>query len=173
MLLDGEQFNDQLTNYERSAWRFETQPMYAMPNEQPTLASFLAGEPRPQGYNRDWHDLVTGLLASGRTIGRVRTIRQPLTDYQRYQLAWGIPGNVEAGEDIRILDITGDSLDLPAHDFWLFDESTVVILNFYPEGSLHSVEQLESPDLGYYLKARDTALAHAVPFHEWNARSER
>ena len=96
---------------------------------------------------------------------------QPSTDYQRFQLAWAIPGNIDAGVDIRILDLTDLDLDLPSQDFWLFDEETVVDLNFRPDGTLVNVDRLEDPNLGQYLKRRDTAVAHAVPFSSWNART--
>ncbi|WP_020673379.1 DUF6879 family protein [Amycolatopsis nigrescens] len=135
-LLKGQAFSARFSDYKRSAWRFETQPVYTMPGEQPGLARFLAGEPQPAGHNDDWHEKVRSWVSAGKSIGRARTVRQPLTDYQRYQLAWGIPGNVEAGEDIRILDLTEDDLGLPDQDFWLFDDSTVVHLNFNPDGTL-------------------------------------
>jgi hypothetical protein len=111
------------------------------------------------------------MVAAGKTIGRVRTVRQPLTEYQRYQLDWGIPGNIEAGEDIRILDLTNLELDLPSQDFWMFDETIVVHLNFRQDGTLINHDRLENPDLNQYLRWRDTALAHAVPLSEWNART--
>jgi hypothetical protein len=53
----------------------------------------------------------------------VRIVRQPLTEYQRYRFAWGIPGNMQAGEDIRVLDVTQDDCGLPlaGTDWWMFD----------------------------------------------------
>lgn len=171
MLLDSEHFNLHFTGYERSAWRFETQPTYTMPNEQENFRRFRAGEPKPEGHNAAWHEMVRSLVAAGKTIGRARVVRQPLTEYQRYQLAWGIPGNIAAGEDIRILDLTNLELDLPSQDFWLFDETIVVHLNFRPDGTLINVDQQENPDLTRYLTWRDTARAHAVPLSEWNART--
>lgn len=171
MLLSREEWIRHFEDYQRSAWRFETQPTYTMPNEQENFRRWRAGEPQPEGHNADWHDEVRSLVAAGKTIGRARVVRQPLTEYQRYQLAWGIPGNVEAGEDIRILDLTNLDLDLPSQDFWMFDETIVVHLNFRPDGTLINHDRLENPDLTQYLTWRDTALAHAVPLSEWNART--
>lgn len=168
MLLNGEHFAKHLRDYERYAWRLETQPVYTMPNEQPALKRFLAGEPRPEKHNSSWRTNVRAMVEAGKEIGRVRTVRTPLTDYQRYQLAWGIPGNVQAGEDIRILDLTEDDLGLPEQDFWLFDDSTVVHLNFNPDGTLLDIEQLDDPDLPKYLAWREIALKHAVPFSEYD-----
>ncbi|SFT84777.1 hypothetical protein SAMN04487904_110134 [Actinopolyspora lacussalsi subsp. righensis] len=171
MLLDGEQFGQYLTDYKRTAWRFETQPAYAMPNEQDNLNRWRAGEPKPEGHNATWHETVRKAVNAEKTIGRVRTVRQPLTEYQRFQLDWAIPGNIEAGEDIRILDLTDLELSLPSQDFWVFDDETVVDLNFRPDGTLINVDKLEDPDLDQYLKWRDTALAHAVSLTDWNART--
>lgn len=155
----------------RTAWRFECQPSYAIPRENASFALWKTGEPKPADHNSAWHERVRGYLADGKTLGRARVVRRPLTVYQRYQLDWGIPGNIDAGEDIRILDMTDLDLDLPDQDFWLFDDEIVVHLNFESDGTLINVDQLENPDLLQYRKWRDTALAHAVPFSEFDART--
>nr|BFF02696.1 hypothetical protein GCM10020241_43710 [Streptoalloteichus tenebrarius] len=128
---------------------------------------FLAGEPKPEDHNSDWHEIVRSYVAAGKSIGRVRVVRRPLTDYQRYQLAWGIPGNIAAGEDIRVVDITDDDWGLPDQDFWLFDQSTVVHLNFAPDGALRDIELVDNPDLDRYLNWRDTALKNAVSYEKY------
>ena len=155
----------------RSAWRFECQPTYAIPREDDDLVRWRAGEPEPEGHNEEWHERVRSYVAAGKTVGRVRVLRRPLTEYLRFQLDWAIPGNIEAGENIRILDVTDLELDLPSHDFWLFDESLVVDLNFNPDGMLINLDQRENPDLTQYLTWRDTAMAYAVSLSEWNART--
>lgn len=161
----------QFAECQRSAWRFECQQTYTMPREQDNLSRWRSGQPKPEGHNAEWHERVKGYLADGKTIGRVRVIRRPLSEYIRFQLDWAIPGNIEAGEDTRILEMTELELDLPAHDFWLFDDQLVVDMNFNPDGTLINLDQRENPDLAMYRKWRDTALAHAVPFSEWNART--
>lgn len=168
-VLDGAAFGKVFDSYERSAWRFEAQPVYTIPGE--LLARFLAGGPEPPSFNEDWHQDVRSWVAAGKTIGRARVVRRPLTDYQRYQLAWGIPGSVSAGEDIRILDLTEGDLGLPDQDFWVFDESKVVRLNFNPNGTLFNIELVDNPDLSRYLDWKDTAMKHAVTLTEWNART--
>jgi hypothetical protein len=139
-----------------------------MPNEQPSIALFRQGKPKPEGHNARWHETVRKNLAGHRTIGRVRVVRTPLTEYQRYQLAWGIPGNIEAGEDIRILNLseTGD-LGLPDQDWWIFDAERVVHLNFRPDGSIIDRELIDDPDLAQYLDWQNVALRHAVPYTDF------
>lgn len=168
MLLDGESWRSVFDSFERTAWRFEAQATYTMPAEAENLARFLRGEPKPQGHNARWHERVRAYVETGRTVGRVRVVRQPLTDYQRYQFAWGIPGNIQAGEDIRVLDATGDSFGLPltGQDWWMFDASRVVHLNFRPDGTQSSRETYEG-DVAPYLEWQRIALEHAVPFEEY------
>ncbi|MFD5000969.1 DUF6879 family protein [Streptomyces buecherae] len=164
MLLDGDAWQAYFRDFQRSAWRFEVQPRYTMPAEAESLARFLRGEPKPENHNAAWHVTVGRAREAGKTIGRVRVVRRPLTDYQRYQFAWGIPGNIKAGEDIRVLDLTDSDIRLPEQDFWLFDESIVVHLNYRPDGTQINRELIEDPDLSTYLAWRDRARESAVPF---------
>ncbi|MFF1694472.1 DUF6879 family protein [Streptomyces sp. NPDC058257] len=168
MLLDGEEWRRFFDTFEREAWRFEAQPTYSMPKEQENVARFLRGESKPDGHNARWHERVRGYVESGRRIGRVRIVRQPLTDYQRYQFAWGIPGNLAAGEDIRVLDVTQEGYGLPLSgcDWWMFDEIRIAHLNFRSDGTQISRVTYEG-DPAPYREWKRIALEHAVPFEEY------
>ncbi|MFF2618161.1 DUF6879 family protein [Kitasatospora sp. NPDC058046] len=122
--------------------------------------------PCPRRPRTSRHRRVHGFVSSGRTIGRVRVVRRPLTDYQRYQFAWGIPGNITAGEDIRILDATERDLGIPDQDWWLFDGSSAVHLNFRPDGTQINRE-LVTGDMRQYQEWKELALAHSAPFLEF------
>ncbi|MFD4888664.1 DUF6879 family protein, partial [Kitasatospora sp. NPDC058402] len=166
MLLDGDQWRAHFDSYQHEAFRFEAQPAYTMPREAESLARFLRGEPKPIDHNAAWHRRVHGFVSSGRKIGRVRVVRHPLTDYQRYQFAWGIPGNIAAGEDIRILDTTEGNFGIPDQDWWLFDDTSAVHLNFRPDGTQINRE-LVSGDMRRHREWKRIALAHSVPFSEY------
>ncbi|MGW0910687.1 DUF6879 family protein [Streptomyces sp. NPDC002784] len=173
MLLDGDEWRRTFDAFQRDAWRFEAQPTYTMPKETENVARFLRREPKPTDHNSRWHERVHDYVASGRSIGRVRIVRQPLTDYQRYQFAWGIPGNIQAGEDIRILDVTHNDYGLPLSgtDWWMFDATQVVRLNFRPDGTQINRE-LFTGDIAPYLEWKRIALAHSVPFFEYVKEAE-
>ncbi|GGV03404.1 DUF6879 family protein [Streptomyces spectabilis] len=168
MLLDGDGWRRYFDAFEREAWRFEAQPTYTVPKEQANVARFLRGEAKPADHNVRWHERVRGYVVSGRYVGRVRVVRQPLTDYQRYQFAWGIPGNIAAGEDIRVLDVTREDHGLPlsGRDWWMFDETRVAHLNFRPDGTQINREAYEG-DPAPYQHWKRTALERAVPFEEY------
>ncbi|MDX2682290.1 hypothetical protein PV333_39535 [Streptomyces sp. NY05-11A] len=94
-------------------------------------------------------------------------MRQPLAPYSRYLFGWGVPGNVAAGEDYRIIDLTDrPNPGLPEQDFWLFDETTVVQINYRPDGTQIN-RVLFAGDIVPYLEWRRVELAHSVPFAEY------
>ena len=81
---------------------------------------------------------------------------------------------MEAGEDVRILDLT-DQPDpgLPAQDFWLFDDSAVVRMDYDADGTQLGRELLEGIDPAPYVAWKHLALEHAEPFTEnWVNRVE-
>lgn len=141
-----------------------------MPGEADELRRFRAGEQPPAGYHYGWLDTMADARRAGKTVRRVRVVRRPLTDYIRYEFSWGFVYNVEAGEDIRVLDRTDQSgPELPDHDFWLFDDTTVVKLLYRPDGTQIVRELLEHPDLDAYLRWRDVAWQAAIPFRDFRA----
>lgn len=165
----GAEWGTYFDEFATSAFRLEVRQIYTMPVEQPNVQLFLAGGEKPAGHNAAWHGRIETIAASGRTVQRAKVIRRPLTDYLRYQRAWSIPGNVAAGEDYRMVDITEGDWGLPGQDFWLFDETTVVHLDYHPDGTFAGAELVEDPDLENYLGWRNVALSHGVSFGEWNA----
>jgi hypothetical protein len=162
-----EQLGALFGGFSRSAFRMETHQVYAMPTEADELSWFLEGQPLPDGFNSGWHETIRRNLAAGKTMQRLKVVRRPFTDYTRFLFEWAIPGNVEAGEDYRILDATDRDTGIPEQDFWLFDESAVALLNFNPDGTLRDREQVDESELEKYLHWRDVALAESVPFVEY------
>lgn len=169
MTLTREQLGALFGSFTRSAFRMETHQVYTMPTEADELSGFLAGRPMPDGFNSGWHETIRRNRAAGKTMQRLKVVRRPFTDYTRFLFEWAIPGNVDAGEDYRILDATDNDPGIPEQDFWVFDESTVALLNFNPDGTLRDRELVDESELEKYLHWRDTALAEAVPFVEYRA----
>ena len=166
--LDADEFWRYFEDFTTLAWRWETQPTYTMPSEQQNVSNFLAGQPKPDNHNASWHDDIRAWAQRGKTLARVRVFSEPLTDYQRYQAGWTIPGNVAAGEDVRILAAPlAVNLGLPKYDFWIIDSKTVVHLNFEPDGRLIDRELITNPDLEHYLSWQQQAIYYSVPFSEW------
>lgn len=173
MRLEGDNWRTFFDSYRRRAFRLETLPSYAMANEQAEYATFLTTGELDIPDDDPWLARVRHFRQTGRWIGRVHVIRRPLTDYLKYEFAV-YRRTVEAGEDVRILDLT-DQPDpgLPAQDFWLFDDSAVVRMDYDADGTQLGRELLEGIDPAPYVAWKHLALEHAEPFTEnWVNRVE-
>ncbi|MEU5534156.1 DUF6879 family protein [Streptomyces sp. NPDC020362] len=163
--LDGDEWIAYFRNFKSSAFRLEVHQTYTLPAETETFHAFLAGKPMPEGFNERWHQTIRDNTAAGRTMTRAKIVRLPLTPYSRFLIEWGITGNAAAGEDYRILDLTDrPNPGLPEQDFWMFDETTVVHLNYRTDGTQINRELIRDPDIGTYLAWRDLTLESAIPF---------
>lgn len=168
-VISDQQFWRLLAGFERSAWRFEQQPSYAVGYEQDQFDLFLAGAPEPPTENRElgaWMAQVKQQTGSGRTVGRVRIVDDPITDYQRW-MQWMDRWNREAGETIDylprararqagIVPAAGDS------DWWLFDDTVLMLMHFNTDGERTHVELVvEELEVFGARSVRDAAIAAA------------
>lgn len=169
MLLETDEWRAYFQRFKRSAFRLEVHQVYTMPGEEEDVRRWLAGESKPADDNNRWHTVIRANVAEGKTMQRAKIVRQPFTEYTRMLMEWFVPDNVAAGEDYRIIDITNRKIDLPNQDFWMFDEETVVHLNYRADGTQINRELIDNPDIGEYLRWRDIALKESVPFSEYRA----
>lgn len=168
MRLEGDAWQRFFDSFTRSAWRLELHPVYTVPQETDAISRWRAGERLPEDHWSPWMERVAGYRAAGRGLGRVHVVRRPLSEYIRFEFDWYYRHHARAGEEIRILDLTGKpDPGLPDHDFWLFDERQVVKMIYRPDGTQIGRELIERPDIEMYIKWRDTARAGAVPALEY------
>jgi hypothetical protein len=72
---------------------------------------------------------------------------------------------VRTSASLDLTDQAGPAL--PDHDFWLFDDITVVKLLYRPDGTQIGRELLDKPDLDAYLAWRDATWQAAIPFRDY------
>ncbi|MET7297818.1 DUF6879 family protein [Embleya sp. NPDC005575] len=171
MLLTGDDFNDLFRSFEASAFKMETRDFYDVEGERTEFRLFLDGGRMPE----EWHDnpWVREIVGAGKTMSRVHVLRSPLTDYLRFELGWGYPGNIAAGENIQIVDLTEKAVDgLPDHDFWLFDDSRIYRMHYTDGGEFIGAAPLADESLETYRSYRDTALFHGEPYLSYWARAQ-
>lgn len=162
--------NDLWSTFRRCAFRLETLPEYRMPNEVGRQELYMSGAPRPQDYNADWHADIRRWASQGKILQRVRVVRPPLTDYQHRQFDWAYPGNLQAGEDTRVLDgAKADELGLPGWDFWFFDDEVVLRLNYTEDGTFADRSVLSDADPDQFRRYRELALTHSTVFWTYRA----
>lgn len=164
------------SSFQHSAFRMETLPAYQIEGEAQSLALWRAGEPEPEWRkDREWLALVRHNIAAGKFMQRVRVVRRPLSDYVRFELDWGYPANVKAGEDIRVWEL-GPGDELPyvpepdrGYDFWCFDGVTVVRLEYDDEGRF-----IQPVDVSEYasrfIACQNYVMRRAMPFSDYRTR---
>jgi hypothetical protein len=160
-----------MASFKQSAFRLEALPLYDMPGERDEFQRYLSGEKPPSDLHYRWLDTLADGRTAGKVFQRVRVVTSPLTDYIKYEFAWGYVFNVKAGEDIRVLDLAvKPDPGLPRQDFWLFDDSIVVRMDYRPDGSQIGRELLEGVDPAPYVEWKRLALENSEPFMEYYAK---
>ncbi|MPZ65628.1 MAG: hypothetical protein GEU83_08965 [Pseudonocardiaceae bacterium] len=173
-VLTTEEFAELFRSARCSARHMENRDRYDVPGEREELRRFLDGdwtESDERHERTGWERTVRGLVDQGRRFERVRIVPEPLTDYLRFEL-FGCRLNVEFGEDVRYLDrAEAVRLDLPDHDFWVFDSTTLVLLRFTADDRPLTHEIVTDPELVVRHESwMDVAMSHAIPYVDYLAQ---
>jgi hypothetical protein len=126
------------------AYRLEARQVYTSADEAEDYARWLRGEPSPEmSWQTDpWLANVRATTDRGARWQRVRLVRRPLVDYTRWELG-ELLANVEAGEDVRILDLNQHPHfeRLEHQDFWLLNDDPPLKLLYDDAGRLIALER--------------------------------
>ncbi|MFG2179529.1 DUF6879 family protein [Streptomyces abikoensis] len=168
MFLDGEAWRARFLDFEREAWRLETLPQYLMPQEAQELQAFRSGaRVDPARVSNQYTDRLRRQVVEGRAQGRVHIVTRPLSEYLRFEFSRYYAPHALAGEEIRILDVTGRRNPLEGvQDFWMFDHSEVVLMHYHPDGRQISREVHEG-DVAPFIEYQRIAMEESVPFEEY------
>ncbi|MFI5985740.1 DUF6879 family protein [Streptomyces sp. NPDC051555] len=168
MLLDGDAWRSRFERFTVEAWRLETLPQYRMPQEEAKFRAFRAGARiDPHTVSNQYTDRIRRQAAEGRPQGRVHVLTRPLSDYLRFEFSQYYAPHALAGEQIRILDVTDRANPLEGvQDFWMFDRSEVVLMNYHLDGRQISRE-IHEGDPAPFIEHQRTAIAESVPFEEY------
>jgi hypothetical protein len=153
--LAAHEFHEQLHDYQRTALRCEMQPVYQVVGEREPFEKFQSGDPVLPPHDegaRPWLDQVARQTSEGKRMERVRIHQDPPTDYQRW-LRWTGEWNIQAGEHLHYLtehEATGAGLinAVAQRDWWLFDDSRLMVLTHNEEGRrIHTELFTDEPQL--------------------------
>ena len=169
-LVWGSDFDDLFRSFTRSAVRLETRPEYATQEEREPLRRFLAGDAVPLDWFAPWLRNVAAATAAGRQFRRVRLFAEPLSDYLRFEL-WTCRFNASAGEDIRYLHADrAAGLNLPAYDYWLFDEERLALMYFTDDGAPRGAQLVtDRAVVRSHSHWLELAAAGAIPYEQFAA----
>jgi hypothetical protein len=171
-MLDGKGLDAYITaHFTSTLFRLEQLPVYDVEGNGNDLDRYLAGEPGPDMARKGaWLDVIRDEVSRGLHTYRVHVVRGPLTDYERFEFEWGLSLNEQAGERIRILDLTEQArpADLIDEDFWLIEEDHGVRMLYDDHGHFVGAEVVEdAATIARYRAARMAAWETAVPFAAW------
>jgi len=168
--LEGDAWESLFDSFEREAFRLETLPVYRVREEAERIEHFLATGDTGAADDDGWRTEVQHHRDTGRWIGRVHVVSRPLTDYLRFEFT-SQKFSVQAGEEVRVLDLADTpNPGLPDQDFWMFDESTVVRMDYAEDGTQIGRELLEAADPAPYVEYKRLAMAHSEPLLDYCAR---
>ncbi|HEX4833992.1 MAG TPA: hypothetical protein VH478_23200 [Trebonia sp.] len=169
--MDDEDFNRLFLDFRYTCYRLETLQRYDVSYERAEYDQFLAGEPQDMAPMAEWIETtISKAVNSGKRMQRVHVVEEPLSDYLRYEFAWGYAHTAAAGEDVRIIGVPASEwpADLPHYDYWLFDSSLLVSMHYDDEGVFIAAEVVEDPakvvQANYW---RDVAVALSVSYHDY------
>src|SRR6185437_15925724 len=120
-------------------------PSYAVPIESAGLGAYLAGEPFQKSEGgQAFNEFVRGQVNAGVTWRRVRVVRGPLTEYERWECEWGYAVSEELGHRTFVLDLSeaADPPRLPDYDWWMFDERVVLRFTYDGDGAFVGADAL-------------------------------
>lgn len=159
-------YDDHLT---RDMLRLETLPYYDP--DRLSFAEWQRGDLQPNWERKQlWLDRVRTDHRAGITRRRVRIVRGPLTEYERYECQWGYIPLVAHGEDIRILDLTDTPFPLAAiGDFSVFDDEHAIRMHYDAGGAFVGASVVEH-DVEFLVAVRDLLWHLSEPFTSWWAR---
>ncbi|MGG2458278.1 DUF6879 family protein [Streptomyces sp. RGM 3693] len=167
MLLDGDEWRRRFTEINREAWRLETLPQYLMPHEVEEFAAFREGRPPTPRATSAYTERVARQRAEGKRNGRVHIVTQPLSEYLQFEFARYYKAHAQAGDDIRILDVTDRPNPLErVQDFWIFDRAEVALMNYEADGRQINREVFEG-DVSPFIEYQRIAVTESVPFEEY------
>ncbi|GAA2987583.1 DUF6879 family protein [Streptomyces fulvorobeus] len=170
-LIPFKEITHHFAEFQHTAFRLETRRGYATDRSGARFQAFMGDtDPAPEP-DHPWNVNVRAKAEQGARFSRVRIVDDPPTDGQRFLMATAA-GNVDAGEDIRVLPRAhAEQLGLPNCDLWLFDSRILVRMHIDDTDTTIGVELVEDPgEVLDACRARDAALAAARPSAEVWAR---
>ena len=162
----GEEFAALFRAFEHNSWRWECQGTYREPGEREPFRLWREGRP-DNAFLDGWLTRVRSFRAEGKTLQRVRMVTEPPTEYLRWMFTV-TPLNVAAGEDIRWISEQAAHFlgGMPKHDFYLFDDQRVAIMQFDDNGVVGAEVTDDPGTVAEHRDWRDRVWSAATPHAE-------
>jgi hypothetical protein len=161
-----------LRGAEHDLFRLETLDFYEPDREG--YERWLAGDGLDEDSLAPWWDRLRAEKDRGLHRRWVRALRRPLSRYLAYECEL-YARNVQAGADIRILDLTGSASYID-RDYWMVDGNEFLAMYYGHGGAFEGARRVTSLAYAEHLGALSERLwSQAEPFKSWwpRHRSDR
>lgn len=165
------QFSSAWEKARKSIFRLELLPLYNVPGDWECYQKFLTGE-NYIAELKGWFNKLKITIEKDVKTERVRVFDPPVNDYIKYEIdAWRFSD--KAGDKIFFLDLKSyksiiKNLQIEPEDFWLFDDSTLIIFHYDATGAFIGEENIGDKELiKNYAELKYNLLNNAVPYKEF------
>ena len=134
-------------SFKKNAFRVEILQRYDVSEEQDAYNYFLWNWKLPEWFWEDWCDIIRQARKRWATMQRVHLIQFPISQYLLFELE-EYKNNIKAWEEIFYIPFE-DCLIKIESDFWIFDDMTVLKMNYDKDGAFLNFEEIK--DVNQYL----------------------
>lgn len=157
-------------DFQVDALRYEILAAYDVASDRGELDRYLAGQAGPEPETvAPWGQWVGAQRARGASVRRLRVVQGPPSAYLRFECEWIYTANVDAGEDIRILDLTEHDTPggLPLSELWVLDHTRAAVMNYDDAGRFLHADTVDPDGMPQLRDALAAAWDAAEPFTTW------
>lgn len=126
-----------LDEFKYSAQRIETFPVYKVEGEWEEYERYINGIPEFDFGKNNWIQKIENVVQNNGKMERIRIVPHKINAYLRFETETGYVPNAVAGEKILVMPQKKYEMITPLElrgDFWIFDNSTVLKMNYAQNG---------------------------------------
>ena len=159
-------------NAKESCFRFEGLESYDTESERGAYQSFLNGEADlPASQEQDgWLRDIAEFKKNGKLMQRVRLVPAGNKSYFDFEIAWSYKKSALSGEDIYFIKASNVPKVgiLPGYDFWLFDDKTLVKMNYDNNGKFLSAEPVGNKnEVAAVKEIKKSLIKEGIPLYDF------
>ncbi len=151
-----------LSSAKQSLFRFEFLQEFSSSDEFSYFQEYKAtGKVEVHSLMQGWWDFIESKRDEGVTLQRVRLVREPLTDYVRWELEIHKQSS-DYGDNICVLkEEKINSILKELGDFWIIDDHTVLKMQYSAQGQYEGFSVL--PDAEKATTAKTYLIEQSTP----------
>ena len=141
-------------SFQKCAFRVKILQKYNVDEEKQAYQYFQQYNKLPDGFWKDWHNIIQQAKIRGAMMQRVHLIKVPITSYISFELEF-YKKSLDKWEKIFYIPLDECSIKVES-DFWIFDDSIVLKMYYDKDGYFLDFEDIKN--VGSYLSIKEYLL---------------